>query len=131
MSVKGISQSDIVAKFDITASTVSDWCNAKKYPRVDKIQLLADYLGILKSDLTEEKSPQQILINNYIQKYESLNSLGQKKANIYIDDLLDNPRFRKETTLPNEGIYIPDNMEVAALGGIKNPQPPREEFETT
>ena len=56
MNKKGISQSDIAAKFDLTASTVSDWCNGKKYPRVDKIQLLADYFGILKSDLTEDNT---------------------------------------------------------------------------
>ena len=55
MKLKGVTQADIVARFNLTASTVSDWCNAKKYPRVDKIQMLADYLQILKSDLTEEK----------------------------------------------------------------------------
>lgn len=55
MKENGVSQSDIVNRFGITASTVSDWCNAKKYPRIDKIQMLADFFGILKSDLTEEK----------------------------------------------------------------------------
>lgn len=55
MNIRGITQADIVSEFGITASTVSDWCNAKKYPRVDKIQMLADYFGILKSDLTEKK----------------------------------------------------------------------------
>lgn len=55
MKLKGINQSDIVSHFKLTASTVSDWCNGKKYPRVDKIQMLADYFGVLKSDLTEKK----------------------------------------------------------------------------
>ena len=59
MNKKGISQSDIAAKFDLTASTVSDWCNGKKYPRVDKIQLLADYFGILKSDLMEDNAVEE------------------------------------------------------------------------
>ena len=54
MNKNGVSQADIVSKFDLTASTVSDWCNGKKYPRVDKVQLLADYFGVLKSDLTED-----------------------------------------------------------------------------
>lgn len=54
MNKKGITQADIVSKFGITASTVSDWCNGKKYPRADKVQMLADFLGILKSDLVEE-----------------------------------------------------------------------------
>lgn len=49
------SQSDLCEFLNLTSSTVSDWVNAKKYPRMDKVQLIADYLGILKSDLTEEQ----------------------------------------------------------------------------
>ena len=36
-------------------STVSEWVNAKKYPRIDRIEIMADYFGIQKSDLIEEK----------------------------------------------------------------------------
>lgn len=54
MDKKGITQADIVSKFGITASTVSDWCNGKKYPRSDKVRMLANFLGVLKSDLVED-----------------------------------------------------------------------------
>ena len=37
-------------------STFCEWVSAKKYPRIDKIELLANYFGILKSDLIEDKS---------------------------------------------------------------------------
>jgi transcriptional regulator with XRE-family HTH domain len=37
-------------------STVTDWINGKKYPRIDRIEVMAEYFGILKSDLIEEKS---------------------------------------------------------------------------
>lgn len=46
-------QADLSIDLGITASTVSDWANAKKYPRVDKMQLIANYLGVLISDLRE------------------------------------------------------------------------------
>ncbi len=36
--------------------TFSDWVNGKKYPRMDKVEMLANYFGILKSDLIEEKT---------------------------------------------------------------------------
>lgn len=49
-------QADIVNDLKITSSTVSDWVNAKKYPRMDKVQMIADYLSIYKSDLIEDKS---------------------------------------------------------------------------
>lgn len=51
----GKSQSDLVAFMNTTASTVSDWCNGKKYPRVNKMQMIANYFGVLMSDLTEEQ----------------------------------------------------------------------------
>lgn len=37
-------------------STVTDWINGNKYPRIDRIEVMADYFGILKSDLIEEKT---------------------------------------------------------------------------
>lgn len=37
-------------------STVTEWINGKKYPRIDRIEIMADYFGILKSDLIEDKS---------------------------------------------------------------------------
>lgn len=42
-------------KHGISETTVYSWFNGKKYPRIDKIQLLADYFGVLKSDITEDK----------------------------------------------------------------------------
>lgn len=47
--------SDISARLSVPFSTVSDWVHGRKYPRMDKVQLLADHFGVLKSDLTEEK----------------------------------------------------------------------------
>lgn len=41
-------------------STVTEWLNGKKYPRIDKIEIMADYFGILKSDLIEEKTKETI-----------------------------------------------------------------------
>lgn len=37
-------------------STVTEWVNGKKYPRIDRIEIMANYFGILKSDLIEEKT---------------------------------------------------------------------------
>lgn len=53
--LRGKTQADIAADLGLTSSTVSDWANAKKYPRVDKMQALADYLDVLISDLRENR----------------------------------------------------------------------------
>ena len=60
MKIRGIEQNDIVNALDITASTVSDWVNGKKYPRVDSMQKLADYLGVVLSDLTSDSNDKTV-----------------------------------------------------------------------
>lgn len=48
-----VTQDDIVKKLGYSSSTVSDWCNAKKYPRVAKMQELADIFHVSLSDLRD------------------------------------------------------------------------------
>ena len=69
LSINNKTQSNIVEDLKITASTVSDWANGKKYPRVDKMQMLADYFGILKSDLTEEHEESKLTDDIELQEY--------------------------------------------------------------
>lgn len=41
-------------------STISEWINAKKYPRIDRIEIMANYFGIEKSDLIEDKKKKPV-----------------------------------------------------------------------
>lgn len=51
----GRDQKEIAEIVGVAPSTFNEWMKAKKYPRIDKIEILANYFGILKSDLIEEK----------------------------------------------------------------------------
>lgn len=51
----GLTQKDICQALGFKAPTFSDWVNAKTYPRIDKIELMANYFGIQKSDLVEQR----------------------------------------------------------------------------
>lgn len=55
-------------------STVTEWINGRKYPRIDRIEIMANYFGILKSDLIEERTPEREAI--------------QKKSSIIADTAL-------------------------------------------
>lgn len=46
IELRGKQQIDIAHELDVSTATVSDWCNGKKVPRIDKMQKLADYLGV-------------------------------------------------------------------------------------
>lgn len=51
----GRSQKELAEIVGVAASTFNDWVKGKKYPRIDKIEILANFFGIQKSDLIEEK----------------------------------------------------------------------------
>lgn len=62
MKINDKDRSDVSRDLEIPYSTLTDWYNGNIYPRIDKIQLLANYFGIQKADLVEENST----INNSI-----------------------------------------------------------------
>ncbi len=47
-------QIDVATDLNIKPSTFSSWCTGQKMPRMDKIELLAGYFGIMKSELIEK-----------------------------------------------------------------------------
>ena len=55
MSINGKRQIDLVEDLGLNRSTVSTWCNGKKMPEMVKIDMLAKYFNINRSDLLEEK----------------------------------------------------------------------------
>ena len=63
----GKDQKELAEIVGVSPSTFNEWTKAKKYPRIDKIEILANYFGILKSDLIEVKneetnSPDQLIL---------------------------------------------------------------------
>ena len=54
MGLTGKTRSEICSDLGFSYSTFSDWLNGNAYPRIDKIEMLANYFGIEKSDLIED-----------------------------------------------------------------------------
>lgn len=59
MSLNGKTQIDLVNDLGFNKSAVSTWCNGTRLPRMDKVDALARYFGIRRSDLIEDKSDKQ------------------------------------------------------------------------
>lgn len=55
MELNGKSRREMCAALGYSYFTFSDWVNGKKMPRMDKVEQLANYFGVLKSDLLEDK----------------------------------------------------------------------------
>ena len=52
----GRDQREIAEVIGVAPSTFNEWLKGRKYPRIDKIEALSNYFGILKSDLIEDST---------------------------------------------------------------------------
>lgn len=63
-------RNDICEDLGFKYTTFSDWVNGKKYPRIDRIEMLANYFGVEKSDLIEDKHKTPIKTSELTEKDE-------------------------------------------------------------
>ena len=61
------SQIDIINDLGFNKSAVSTWYNGTRLPRMDKVDALAKYFGINRSDLIEEKPVDYVVEDVFIE----------------------------------------------------------------
>lgn len=92
MALKGKSQSDIVKALNFKQSTVSDWLNGKKYPRMDKVQMLANYFNVDIIELVDNQSNDAITFTitekALIKNYRQLSEQNQQVVITMINSML-------------------------------------------
>lgn len=54
MREKNVSAKELSKTLDFPYTTLLSWLKADNYPRIDKIEAMANYFGVLKSELIEE-----------------------------------------------------------------------------
>ena len=60
----GLTQTEFARELGYPETTVSNWFNKNTYPRPDKIQEMANYFGVRRTDLTENNDEQQAPLKN-------------------------------------------------------------------
>ena len=113
LSIAHKSQREMCRVLKFKENTVSDWLNAKTYPRIDKIEMMANFFGCKKSDLIESETvslssvftaTEKELINNF----RRLNTEGKKDAAKSVRNCTFNPDYRldadKEKTGEKESV---------------------------
>lgn len=68
MELKGVTNQQLCDALGFKYTTFMDWIKGVTYPRIGKVEAMANYFGILKSDLIEEKTEEhrQMQKNNDI-----------------------------------------------------------------
>ncbi|RIN77821.1 helix-turn-helix domain-containing protein [Staphylococcus simulans] len=56
MKANNVTQIELSEAIGVSQSTISNWLKEVKYPRISKIQQLADYFNVPKSKITEDKN---------------------------------------------------------------------------
>ncbi|QOB14013.1 helix-turn-helix transcriptional regulator [Staphylococcus aureus] len=70
MKENNITQVELSEAIGVSQSTISNWLKELKYPRISKVQQLADYFNVPKSRITEERSIHQETIAGHANKDE-------------------------------------------------------------
>lgn len=96
MSSRGIDRNKLCSDLGLKYTTVRDWLKGITYPRIGKIELLADYFGINKSDLIEDKNqeikelkiPTSPLVQKITEKVVKLTTPRKQKVLRYANEQL-------------------------------------------
>lgn len=83
-------------KIGIKYTTFCEWCNGNSMPKIDKINLLAQYFDATVSDFIQEKTPEQNNSKRLIPVYKSL------PGNMSFDLKTDKKYLTESMELPNE-----------------------------
>lgn len=103
VELSGKTQKELSEIVGVAYSTFNDWMNGKKYPRIDKIEMLANYFGILKSDLIEERT------ENFEEREE------MKKKNDTLSDIVIKMRIDPNFCSLVESLYSRNDSEIMDL----------------
>lgn len=90
MDIKSV---DVCNALGIKNNTFSDWINGKSYPRIDKIEMLANYFHVSKRYLVEDWRLEQVgkdmMLNLEIQSYAESFNTDQKERLLEYAKFLD------------------------------------------
>lgn len=62
LDINNITQLEFAKRMNVAASTVSSWCNGEKMPRMDKVEWMAEFFGVPRTDLISETTQKQMII---------------------------------------------------------------------
>lgn len=83
-------QAEVAKALNVSPQTFNTWCQGKALPRMGKVQSLADYFGVLKSDLIEDASAKNEMnedTDSFTSIFQRLSPSHQKAILEYINFL--------------------------------------------
>lgn len=120
---RGKSQTDMAQELEIPETTVSSWLTGKKYPRLDKIQMMADYFNVPRSAITEHQSPHNLIpVSPPTVRVPILGKIACGEP-ILADENISGYRYESPDMLPNGNVFF-----LQAKGDSMHPTIPSDSY---
>lgn len=88
MKEKGIEQKTLAQVIGVSDAAVSFWLNGQKFPSPGKVQKIADFLGVRKSQLIDKNPPVSFKVELILSKLERLTAAQLAIVENLIDEFL-------------------------------------------
>ena len=89
MQRKNVDRAQLCKDLDIKYSTFSEWVQGNAYPRIDKIEMLANYFGCSKADLVEDISADHNVnldgLSYVVESYKTMDDRQRNLLKAYIE----------------------------------------------
>ena len=103
MEEKNVTAKEMSKALNIPYTTLLSWLKADNYPRIDKIEAMAFYFGVLKSELIEEKMTEE-----------------KEKDNDILADIIVRMRTDEDFRLLVESLYMYDSAKIKSIAEMLN-----------
>lgn len=103
MNLYNKTRTEVCKDLGFVYSTFSDWLNAKKYPRIDKIEMMANYFHVSKANLVERQGASNLESNRL--KGVQIPVLGRVVAGVpleAVEEILDYEEITPELAATGE-----------------------------
>ena len=84
IEMSGKTRRDIARELGLKESSLNGWCRGEYYPRIDNIEILADYFGCFKSDLIECNPNSSILCEEKKKIIEFVTNCSEKETQMIL-----------------------------------------------
>lgn len=101
MDMKGVTNQQLCDALNFKYTTFMDWIKGVTYPRIGKVEAMANYFGCEKSDLIEEKMTEEI-----------------KKDNDTLSSIIVRMNTDKEFFAVVESLYALDSDQIKGIQGM-------------
>lgn len=95
LKLKGKGRKEASKEMGVSYSTFNDWASGNAYPRIDKIEMMANYFGVRKSDLVEDHEDEECEVQKMVNEVfanpdlKMLFSMSQKATKEEIQQVID------------------------------------------